>query len=258
MPAIDIQGNSLIELNPGKPPKQLPGSYVLEPIRGYWTGKADWGQARKVPFPTTAGFIIPMGRVTDLPGPPRARAITLGRRDKKGPQTTDNFGIRARITYGCGGATNTLYCDWVNGTQLSVVASSIQIDCETYAPVIGGAAYGVPAAQPDLDITSAIGCEAAEAGNATYTVLADTESGNAAITVPIPQMARELSVLQVLVAGTPGLDIGLPWPAPGGIYTFTSAQLTTLLGRYIPIPGHALYIGLAARAYWSLTFKLQT
>lgn len=41
--------------------------------------------------------------------------------------------LRARITWGSGGATFSAECDWLNGTQLCIPTENIRVDC-TYLP----------------------------------------------------------------------------------------------------------------------------
>lgn len=256
MPTIDLQGNSLVELNVGKPAKPLPLQASVEPVQGYWTGKADWGQGYKGGFPAAEGVQIQLGRVPNMPGPPRARSILLGRRNAfiSIPSGGINSAIRAKIIYGVGGVTNQFYCDWVNGTAVSVVASSLQVVAESFRPEPTNPTYSTTG-QPNLDISAVLGCEAASQGNATYTVEENQGSGDSDV-INIPQFANRVSILTTAAAGAAhSVDFYCTFSS----FTLSSDRIRATNGAWIPLPGDCRILipsAVATGVAWCFTFGL--
>lgn len=252
---VTLQGNTLYDIPETKGVVRLPGVAPVEPLKGHWTGKSSWGQGYKGPFPTTEGTEIQLGRVPDMPGPPRARSIILGRRNRYTsiPAGGINSAIRAKIIYGVGGITNTLYCDWVNGTIITLTASSIQVVAESYRPEIDNPSY-VITGQPDLDISAGLGIQSSGSGNATYTVEVNQSAGDSDV-VNIPQFANRVSIMTTAAAGA-GHNVDFYC---NNSFPLTSDRIRALNGAWIPIPGSCRILipsAVAVSCNWVFTFGL--
>ena len=79
------------------------------------------------------GASIPVLQIADL-GPPQAITLQLDREILALPPGAANAGVRARITWGCGGARDTLIADWCDGGQFQLVAQSLEVDALCYQP----------------------------------------------------------------------------------------------------------------------------
>ncbi len=106
--------------------------HVLEPTEGPWANNNDWGDQRAQALPGAPNQPVQvLPKNTRLYGPPAVHTVQLSRGDET-PAT--NADVRARVTYGCGGANNSFDCDWLHGSQFSLVCNSISVRAVTYAP----------------------------------------------------------------------------------------------------------------------------
>lgn len=168
---------------------------VLEPQTGNWVNQNLWGDQRFAPLPGDAGAVVQvLGKNTLFYGPPAVHSIQLGRSDEVNAGNAD---VRARISYGCGGARNSFDVDWVHGAQFSIVCNTVSVDAVTYAP-ISGLPYDAASASVALVALVTKGTVAQGRCPATYTepqrVLANAPDPASFVTLPFPDFAREVTV----------------------------------------------------------------
>lgn len=106
---------------------------VVEPSKGWWTGNSRFGGRFQGVLPAQEGSIIPITSLDYVPGPPRTVALNLYANDTAfvGAPGIANSDVKAQITYGAGGFTNTFRCDWMQGCQFSIVCNSLRVDAVT-------------------------------------------------------------------------------------------------------------------------------
>ncbi len=105
---------------------------VLEPIGGPWHNDNNWGDQYNGAFPGEAGqSIAVLPKNARLYGPPAVHSVNLFRNDNSPAQNAD---VYARVTYGCGGVNNSFDCDWLHGSQFSIVCNTVNIVAVTYRP----------------------------------------------------------------------------------------------------------------------------
>lgn len=98
---------------------------VNEPMIGPWTGNNNLGRFIPISIDGTKRQTL-----LNLPewGFPRQWTITLGITNEDHTSSSGfSYQITAEIEFGVGGCTQTVRCDWVNGTVLSVTANAINI-----------------------------------------------------------------------------------------------------------------------------------
>jgi len=106
--------------------------YVLEPQQGPWHNQNFWGDQYTGAFPGSTNQVIAiLPKNAMMYGPPQVHSLQLYRNDNSPAQNAD---VRARVTYGCGGANNSFECDWLHGAQLSLVCNTINVEAVTYTP----------------------------------------------------------------------------------------------------------------------------
>lgn len=195
----------------------------VEPVEGYWTGNAKFGQRFQGRMPATPGVLIPCLENAKLPGPPQPWTIHLFRSDRNAINEGDpinNSELRARITYGAGGASSQFECDVISGAQFSLVCNSVRVDFVSYRPNTRPA---VPYLGGQALIVGAMLGKGACATKQPVTLTTEfTEDSS--WTVPIPDFARSVAVvtpeddpatlagIRLLLQGpaiTNGFDIGL-------------------------------------------------
>lgn len=98
---------------------------AVEPSLGVWTGNNNFGrQTGFAPDSNNRQSILKMPEW----GFPREWTISLELDNTV--VEYDGFNITAVIEFGCGGSLQTVRCDWINGTQLTVVANAINVIAE--------------------------------------------------------------------------------------------------------------------------------
>ena len=117
--------------------------YVQPTPHGVWTDNNNFG------------FSTPFGpqrsnreRIINLPdwGEPVVWTVSLGIEfsEKVWPGTTRGFDVVADITFGAGGATETVLVDWLAGTTFSVPMNAISINAFWASPETSGGDAGRP------------------------------------------------------------------------------------------------------------------
>lgn len=98
---------------------------IVEPSVGVWTGNNNFGyQTGFAPDVNNRQTILKMPEW----GFPRLWTISL---ELENTVTEyDGFNITAVIEFGVGGSLQTVRCDWINGTTLTVVANAINVIAE--------------------------------------------------------------------------------------------------------------------------------
>ena len=90
-----------------------------------------YGQRFQGPVPDVEGGEISVLTIENM-FPPRLRTVQLDRTIVRGANGNGDW--RCVITYGMGGASDTIELDWANGTQVAVVASTIRVVARSFAP----------------------------------------------------------------------------------------------------------------------------
>ena len=177
-----------------------PAAQVVEPVRGWWTGNAAFGREETLVPPGDREFAI--GSIDQMPGPPRARTVSLYRSPIPagvGPEPVPTL-ARAIVVYGAGGVQNSLELDFAFGSQFSVVCDTIRIGGRVYDA--GGAAIPVvPATRQTFGFTVGEGSFAA-ALPATWTSFTSVLGAGGSMQVPVPEFARTAALRTTLVAAS--------------------------------------------------------
>jgi hypothetical protein len=124
-------------------PEPTASVYVQPSPHGIWTDNNNFG------------FSTPFGpqrdnreRIINLPewGEPSVWTVSLGIEfsGKAWPGTTRGFDVVADVTFGVGGATETVLVDWLAGTTFSVPMNAISINAFWASPETGGAGSSRP------------------------------------------------------------------------------------------------------------------
>jgi hypothetical protein len=105
---------------------------VIEPTRGPWKNNIHWGNTVKGVLPASSGVEIPIFDGSEIVGPPRAQTVHLFRDDNRLGANAD---YRAHIYYGVGSLSNEFFCDWSQGSQITLVANWVRVNAQTYTPL---------------------------------------------------------------------------------------------------------------------------
>lgn len=244
---------------------RLPVRRVLEPTSGYWTNAHEWGFLWSPPVAITNGIggpgtVIGICNLDRSPGPPKVYTIMLWRlpllSQAQGANLTFAF-MRARITLGTGGQKQVFVCDWRYGTQICVVANTIQVHAEQVGnfdrpmPLAVAIAQGGTPGQGKASLTFPTSVPVAggitqpiniPAYATSFLVTARTPAPNV-----FPERAANNYILQVASASVPNTIV---------TNTFADAEARTLPG--IPIHPEADHIALynqgGAGVLWGTAF----
>jgi hypothetical protein len=106
----------------------------MEPAAGWWSSNSHFGRRFALTLPAQEGVIVDLLDSGEIPGPPRLVSCTLFREQfvNTASQSPINADLRARITYGSGGTSNTVEMDWGNGGSFAIQAHTIRIEAITY------------------------------------------------------------------------------------------------------------------------------
>ena len=166
----------------------------VEPTEGYWTGNPSFGQRFQGSLPAVEGQAVNLIDNSKLPGPPQPWTINLFRSNKNlanEGSPAQNADVRARITYGAGGASNTFDVDVLAGTQFELVCNSLRVDLVGYNPCPSTGPY-VPG--PGLIIGALFGKgSAAPALSPTFTTEFFHRAEDASVDLEIPDFARSFN-----------------------------------------------------------------
>ena len=190
------------------PPVGLPRVETVEPTNGWWQQQGAFGFRFQGTTPDLPGEVIPLFQNPNLPGPPAPWWVSFFRFDRNvaadaGPNP--NGDLRARVTYGVGGALNVIELDLIQGIQFPVVASFIQCDLVTYAPEADG-----PYSPIDVTAGATIG-KGAGSGSMppTYTTpIVTSDAGTTDFTVAIPDFARSVCLITTATDPTDPAELG--------------------------------------------------
>lgn len=210
------------------------GMHVLEPQNGAWQDQNLWGDQRAQPLPLEAGQVVAvLGKNTIMYGPPAVHSLQLARGDETPAVNAD---VRARITYGCGGTTNSFECDWLHGAQFCLVCNSVSVNAVSYAPR-KGAIYDAGDGAVFL-AASVVKGSAFAAMPLTFTEERETFSAAEINDYPVRDFVREVTV-HVPDNDDPAVaqNVQLQFlDAGGGANAQYDAQVCAG-GRKIPLPG---------------------
>ena len=101
------------------PQKGIPPVFPVIPETGYWTGNNNLGQKRQIQ--TSSNNRQSIAKMSEW-GPPVVWTVSLDAAPTRYPNL-----VQAEIIFGVGGSTQTMTVDWIQGTQLSVVANAIEV-----------------------------------------------------------------------------------------------------------------------------------
>jgi len=168
----------------------------VEPTAGYWTNNSKFGQRFSGSLPATEGALINLIDNPRLPGVPAPWTVNLFRSNKNlsnEASPLQNSDVRARITYGAGGASNTFDCDVLAGMQFELVCNAIKIDLVGYNPCPSNDVY-IPG--PGLIVGALVGKGTGSASlPVTYTDFfrsSDPLNEGPIVDLQIPDFARSL------------------------------------------------------------------
>jgi hypothetical protein len=105
------------------PPHGMPQVVATTPREGLWSGYNQLGyQAKYGPDQRQTQTILKL----DEWGAPEVWTISLYIKQKFLDFT--GIGVKARINFGAGGATQVYECDWLNGTQISLPMNAVNVE----------------------------------------------------------------------------------------------------------------------------------
>lgn len=108
---------------------------IIEPVTGWWSGNAQFGQRRTGDLPASLAGVqpIPLLELPRAPGPPRPIGVQLYRSDKQ-VATLANSDVQCEVTYGAGGTSNTFKCDWSAGAGFTLIANTVRLSIVPFLP----------------------------------------------------------------------------------------------------------------------------
>jgi hypothetical protein len=218
-------------------------------------------------FPQTVDETVDIFSNDCFPGPPRPIAVHLYRSDQPANQVGTNCGLRAEITYSCGGIQNDFLCDWIQGGQFALVASSIRIVARAYAPLAGAYVAGV---NDQVILGAMVGLESPSPQGVPVTFTTQQQLTVGAATganFPVPDFGRNVVINAINDATTRPLsnadlaNFMLVFAAPGGAVLKLLELNQDILREGAVIPGGTtlvtvLQIAAFANVRWSATFQL--
>ncbi len=206
---------------------------VLEPQKGAWVNQNLWGDQRVQPLPGDPGQIVSvLGKNTIMYGPPAVHSVQLARGDETPAVNSD---VRARVTYGCGGMTNTFDCDWLHGQQFTLVCNSVSVAAVSYAPR-SKAPYDPGTGAVFLGVAVCKGSSHA-ASALTYTEPRDTMQDAEIDDYPVRDFVREICVhLDNNDDPSVATNVHVQLLDAGGSGITYDAQVFAG-GRRVPLPG---------------------
>ena len=178
----------------------LPLVEVVEPTTGWWQQAGMFGFRFQGLTPDVEGEIIPLFQNANLPGPPAPWWVHYFRFDRNIQQdagANPNGDLRARVTYGVGGALNVVELDLITGIQFPIVANFIQCDLITYRPELSAQVYSPIDVTAGATIGKGAGSGSLPPTFTTQYFLSD-DSGGAPVTdftVAVPDFARSVCLI---------------------------------------------------------------
>lgn len=113
-------------------PYPLPEVLAFFARKSWWTNNSALGQRWTGPLPPTDNFVQQIVGIDNF-GAPQMMTVQLDRLQLE-VAPLGNADVRAEITWGNGGVSNTIYCDWQQGTQVSLVATSLRVSVRSFRP----------------------------------------------------------------------------------------------------------------------------
>ncbi len=228
----------------------------VEPWLGPWKGNAMWGQ-RNTPrtFPPTEGFILGISENSEIPGPPRSIGVTLFRNSLPVENSPNNADVKALITYGSGGASNTFQMDWALGGSFALQANTFRLDAISFRPRLnsvntlafpydpGPIPGGGPIGQTILGFTMGINGSAPPLPP-TFTTpgfYLNADGGPTQYTAPVPPFARRVFV-QLEVQDPSGSGTLPPPVSADYVIRLDSVSAPTVFPLTDDIRIHGLYL----------------
>lgn len=201
-----------------------------------------WGNIYSGPFPAE-NAIVEVANSDVFPGPPRPITVHLLRNDVS-PPSAGNAMLRARLTYGTGGAQNQADIDWTQGGQFAIVANSIRVEALAVRPfpdlpyaadntaIKLGASFGLDAATPSHP--------------PTFTAPYQALFAPGAVRFPIPDFARRVYPLFASDGGGAApFDVWQVRFLLGDLTALVDYQCTTdIVQAGLPVPGFARYFSI--------------
>lgn len=186
-------------------PANRVGAVCVEPTVGHWTGNNEWGYRIDTFYPQLEGGLIPILNNPGLPGPPRSLALTLFR-SALVAKLAVNAEIRAQLTYGAGGVSNTVLVDWGNGGSICIPCNTMRVDAISYAPFAPPDVYNPTFNNAPVKLTlgAIIGVEGAvPALPPSFTTPFATVAPGATLVAVVPEFARVVVPVINDVGGSP-------------------------------------------------------
>lgn len=181
------------------------GSVYVQPApHGVWSGNNNFGA--EIQFDPELG---PRQRVLKLPewGHPAVWTVSLGIDFAEEVPPITGFEVIAEVTYGTGGATQTVVMDWIQGTTFSVPMNALSIDA-VFAPA---ASAGQPQ-ELTLSALIARGCGETRIPPTKFAALLDgtlqvSLDNNQIVGTParVPKFARRLFLVPLTTLAYDGL-----------------------------------------------------
>jgi len=219
------------------------GMFVLEPQKGRWINQNLWGDQRAQPLPAVEGQVVAvLGKNTIMYGPPAVHSVQLARGDETPASNAD---VRARVTYGCGGTTNTFDCDWLHGAQFALVCNSVSVAAVSYAP---SSLVAYQPADGAIFLSASVCKGSTQQGRCplSYTEAMGQLPGPGALSFPIARDFTREVVVHLPNNDDPAVPTGvfIEFTNSGGFVVRYDAQVCAG-GRAIPVPGGAFLLTLS-------------
>lgn len=184
---------------------QIPGSEARARTR-LWYEENSPGQIRTVQnssFPSLT-HQVPILEVRDF-GAPLAIVLQLDReyvnRGIGGPAVA--YGIRARIAWGCGGASDFFECDWAEGGLINLVAQRLTVTAHAFD---SDPNLGFNMGDDIINLSAAVGHGNAEGIHPFYSDPFQVDPATSAPRVRPPAWAKACSILAYSDAATDPYD----------------------------------------------------
>lgn len=207
---------------------------VVEPESGPWQRDGAFGRYFRGAIPTTEGDTLAVFNNDAIMGPPRARVVHLYRSDRGISAHGGNYGFRASVTYGVGGAQNNLLLDWTQGGQFSIVASTIRVEAVTYRP-LDPVAYSVSAGAVVLGALLGVDGQSTPRDPPTFTTQTFDVLAGGNVTFAVPDLARRV-IPQLSLNGNAYADCEMNLLDFGPVYS--AASFTEAIARDgVPLRG---------------------
>lgn len=154
------------------------------------------------PATGTQNILSMINAQSENPANPETITISLGIEVPGGVAAGAAINPQAQITWGSAGSRNTAIVDILNGTQVTIAASFVQVDGIYNIPIAGLPPVNNIRINANLSYGTRAGSYVAPGFSATHILDKSSAMSNTSVTFLVPAFAKDVIVYAVDVAGT--------------------------------------------------------